>query len=94
MGIFKRQPVRVALYSALVPLLGLLVARGVITEDVVPFYLAVAAGVLGVTATEVANKKTVPVAEVEQKEARTEFVEANEPQSVPLLVEDDEETSS
>lgn len=46
------EPVRLYLYGALVPLLALLVYRSVLTPDEVPLWLALAAGVLGISGTE------------------------------------------
>lgn len=59
-SLFQREPVRVFLYSLLVPLCGTLVARGYMTEDMVPYFLAGGAAFLGVAATEAARKKTEP----------------------------------
>jgi hypothetical protein len=89
MKLLDRQPVRVALYTALAPICGVLVARGVLTEDLVPVVLAVAAAVLGVTATEVAHKKTEPVAVTTIPEAPPESAEVDA-DVVDAVAEDDE----
>lgn len=94
MSILDRQPVRVALYSALVPICGVLVARGVLTEDFVPVVLAVGAAVLGVTATEVAQKKTEPVAVTSIRENEEPEVEDDLGEEVYDHVAVEEETAN
>lgn len=53
----QSEPVRLYLYGVLVPLLALLVAIGVITADLVPLVLALAAAVFGVPAAENLRKR-------------------------------------
>ena len=58
-GVLERlwatEPVRTALYAVIVLVVGMLVARGVIVESLVPVILAGVAGALGVAGTEVAR---------------------------------------
>lgn len=53
----ETEPVRLYLYSVLVPVLALLVMKGVIGGDEMATYLAVGAAVLGVPAVEKARSK-------------------------------------
>lgn len=55
-------PVRLYVYSLLVPLLGVLVAFGVVDATQVPLYIALGTAVLGVTATEAARGAVTPPA--------------------------------
>lgn len=57
----KTEPVRLYLYSVLVPLLAVLVVWGVVDAGDVPLYLAVLAALLGVPAVEIARSKVTPV---------------------------------
>lgn len=53
--LWDTEPVRTALYAVIVLVVGMLVARGVIVESLVPVILAGVAGALGVAGTEVAR---------------------------------------
>lgn len=59
-SLWAQEPVRVAVYSALVVLAGLLVAQGVVSGDQSSLILAVVAVALGVPATEIARSKVTP----------------------------------
>jgi hypothetical protein len=58
MGLLRREPVRVYLYSVLVAVLALLLAYGLVEADKVPLWLGLAASVLAV---EGARSKVTPV---------------------------------
>ncbi len=62
-SVWAAEPVRAALYSVGVVLVGALVVKGVVSADVVNYLLAAGALVLGVPAVEVARKSVAPVAE-------------------------------
>lgn len=53
--LWQREPVRTALYAVITCVVGMLVARGVIVESLVPVILAGIAAALGVAGTEVAR---------------------------------------
>jgi hypothetical protein len=55
------EPVRVWLYGILVPLVGLLVAAGIVSGGLAPFIVAVAVAILGGVSTEVARGAVSPV---------------------------------
>jgi len=57
------EPVRKYLYAVLVPVVGLLVYRGVVAADEAAIWLAIAAAALGVPAVELARSKVTPVKE-------------------------------
>lgn len=57
----RTEPVRVRVYVALVPLGGLLVARGVITGSDVPFLQAALLAMLGLAGGESARARVTPV---------------------------------
>lgn len=57
----RTEPVRVRVYLALLPLGGLLVARGVITGSDVPYLQAVLLTVLGLAGGESARARVTPV---------------------------------
>jgi hypothetical protein len=58
----KFEPVRSWLYTVLVPVLGLLVAKGVVTGDEQTLWLSIGGAVLGVVGVEVARAKVTPTA--------------------------------
>lgn len=58
--ILASEPVRVWLYGILVPLVGLLVAAGVVSGGLAPFIVAVVVAVLGGVSTEVARGAVSP----------------------------------
>lgn len=55
------EPVRTYLYGLLVPLAAVLVYYGVVDNESAPLWIALATGVLGVPAVEVARSKVSPV---------------------------------
>lgn len=57
----KLEPVRTYLYSLLTPLVALLVADGVLTNDNAVLWIAVAAAVLGVPVVETVRSRVTPV---------------------------------
>jgi len=69
----ETEPVRLYLYSVLVPVLGLLVLKGVLGSDEMAAYLAVGGAVLGVPAIEKARAK---VDSPSTSAAKTEALEA------------------
>lgn len=54
------EPVRTYLYGILVPIIGLLVYKGVVASDEAAIWLAIAAAALGVPAVEAARSKVTP----------------------------------
>jgi len=61
----SNEPVRAWLYGILVPLVGLLVAAGVVSGGLAPFIVAVAVAVLGGVSTEVARGAVSPTNKVQ-----------------------------
>jgi len=57
----SNEPVRKYLYGILVPVVALLVYKGVVAADEAALWLAVAAAALGVPAVEYARSKVTPV---------------------------------
>lgn len=55
------EPVRKYLYALLLPLVGVLVYYGIVDNESAPLWIALATGVLGVPAVEVARSKVSPV---------------------------------
>lgn len=55
-------PVRLYVYSLLVPVLAVLLAFGIVDATQVPLYIALGTAVLGVTATETARSAVTPAA--------------------------------
>lgn len=53
----RSEPVRLYAYALLVPLFAVLVFHGVVSDEAVPLYLALAEAVLGVAAVEAARRK-------------------------------------
>jgi len=60
----RSEPVRTILYPLVVILFGVLVTRGIIDSSTAGILAAVVAALLGVTATETARAKVVPLAKL------------------------------
>lgn len=56
----ESNPVRLYVYSLLVPVLAVLVAFGVVDATQVPLYIALGTAILGVAATETARSAVTP----------------------------------
>lgn len=62
----KFQPVRSYLYTLLVPVIALLVWRGVVSGDEATLWVGIATAVLGVPAVEVVRAKVTPTTKLPQ----------------------------
>jgi hypothetical protein len=62
MNLAKSEPVRLYLYSLLVPVVALLVFLGVVDAQSAPLWIALVTAVLGVPAVEAARAAVTPVA--------------------------------
>lgn len=60
----RTEPARVRIYGVLIPIAGLLVARGIIAGSDIPFYEAVLVALLGIPATETVRAKVVPLSKL------------------------------
>ena len=61
MDIFKREPVRAAIYPIVVLVVAYLAQRGVVDSDTKDFILALTVAILGAAGVEVARSKVSPV---------------------------------
>ena len=61
MDIFKREPVRAAMYPTIVIVAAFLVQRGIIDADTQAFVLALATLIVGALGAEVARSQVSPV---------------------------------
>lgn len=68
----QTEPARVRIYGALVPVVGILVQRGLVTGSEVPLVEAALLALLGIGGVESARAKVVPLAKVVEAKAEAE----------------------
>lgn len=82
--LLRREPVRAYAYSAVVAIVALLAATGVVTASLVPLWLAVASAVLAVPAVEKARHDVVPVGKLADEGERVALGEGRDPSDEEL----------
>lgn len=64
------EPVRVYLYGLLAPLVAVLGAYGIVSDELAPLWIGLGAAVLGVPLIEAARRKVTPVADPRDDQGR------------------------